>query len=405
MEVTKKEIWSWAFYDFANSAYASLIPVLLFPLFYKTVILANSAKADLYWGIAVGVSVLLAGLISPFIGALADLTKKRKLVFILSSIVAVIGTGLLAITSRLDIISATIIFMLTNMAFTIALTLYDSLLYNVSNQNNSAKISGFGWAMGYVGGLLCMILIYSFLKKGVNSEFFWITFIIVAIFYLIFSIPAFFNIKEQELINLDKVKNPIKESFNSIFRTLKNWRQYKYLFLFLLGFYFLTEGITTLMFFFALFANTTLNLETSKIAILLITAQIIAIPATILIANITDKFGHKKILIYTLIGWCITTLILMLAKNIYMVYGFVVVGGLVIGSSQSTARSWYNKIIPSEKRAELFGFNAFASKISATFGPALFGFVSVFSGSQRIAVFSVLIYFLIALFIFIKVKE
>lgn len=402
---TRKEVLSWSLYDFANSAYGSLIPVLLFPLFYKSVILNNSPQADLWWGITAGLSILLSGLLAPVMGALADVTRKRKLFFIISTLLAIIATAGLAVTAAIPPLMAALVFIIANMSYNVSLTLYDSLLFNVSTKETRGKISGLGWGLGYVGGIITTILILPLLKAGVDSRFFWISFIAVALFFLIFALPAFRNVKEIELVTFKKFENPIATSFRDIFHTLKHWRQHRQLFLFLFAFYFLSEGIATLMYFFALFANTTLQLSSGQIGILFIVAQIVAIPCTMFAGRYGDAAGHKKILVITLIGWCIGTVILMFTTTVAMLYLTAVVMGLVIGGSQANARAWYNNLIPSEKRGQMFGFNAFASKISATIGPPLFGVISVVTGSQRIAIVSVLLYFVISLFLFLRIKE
>ena len=180
---SKKEVWSWSLYDFANSAYASVIPILLFPLYYKALILGNSPNADLWWGLTVGISVFLAGILSPVIGAWADVTKHRKTAFVLFSLLAIIGTAVLAITGKLAPLMVTLVFIITNTSFNIALTLYDSLMFNVSNKDNSGRISGLGWALGNAGGMLCTLLVYPFLN-GTNSDY-MIIFLMVSIFILI----------------------------------------------------------------------------------------------------------------------------------------------------------------------------------------------------------------------------
>jgi UMF1 family MFS transporter len=396
--------FSWSLYDFANSAYGSLVAVLLFPLFYKSVILGNDPHADLWWGIAAGTSILLSGLLAPIIGALADVTRKRKAIFVCSTLIAVAATALLAITGGLDPISATLVFILANMSYNISATVYDSLLTNVSTKETRGKISGMGWSLGYAGGILATLLVLPLLKSGVESQFYWVSFIIVAAFYLIFSIPAFINVKDVEA-KTEKVKNPIASSFRNIFNTFKNWRQNKHLFMFLLAYYFLTEGIATTMYFIALFANTTLKVSSGQIAIVFMTAQLVAIPSTIIAGRYGDRMGHKRVLIWALIGWCIGIALLSITKSLGMLYASAIVIGLVIGQGQANARAWYNNLIPSHKRGELFGFNAFASKISSTVGPPLFGIISVATGSQRIAIFTILIYFLISLVLFMRMKD
>ena len=386
----RKEIWSWSLYDFANSAYGSIVPVLLFPLFYKAVILNNSSNADLWWGITVGISVLLAGLIAPIVGAFSDINRKRKTSFILFTITAIIGTFLLATTGMVSPILASIIFILTNMSFGIAL----------------GKISGLGYAMGYVGAIIGTLLVYPLLKQGVGSPEFWISFIIIGVFYFIFSIPSFCFIKENEFDHEKVEKSKIyTSSFRSVISTIKNWRDNKHILLFLLAFYFLTEGIVTLTYFISLYAATTLKITTTQIAIVFIITQFVSIPSTIILGRYSDKIGYRKVIISSLFIFTIATILLSFAKTLTMVYLVAILIGLVLGVAQSNSRAWFTKIIPEEKRSELFGFNALASKISATIGPPLFGLISVATGNQRLAMISIIIYFVIALILFYKAKE
>jgi len=402
----RKEIWSWSLYDFANSAYGSIVPVLLFPLFYKAVILNNSSNADLWWGITVGISVLLAGLIAPIVGAFSDINRKRKTSFILFTITAIIGTFLLATTGMVSPILASIIFILTNMSFGIALGLYDSLLSHVSKKETLGKISGLGYAMGYVGAIIGTLLVYPLLKQGVGSPEFWISFIIIGVFYFIFSIPSFCFIKENEFDHEKVEKSKIyTSSFRSVISTIKNWRDNKHILLFLLAFYFLTEGIVTLTYFISLYAATTLKITTTQIAIVFIITQFVSIPSTIILGRYSDKIGYRKVIISSLFIFTIATILLSFAKTLTMVYLVAILIGLVLGVAQSNSRAWFTKIIPEEKRSELFGFNALASKISATIGPPLFGLISVATGKLRLAMISIIIYFVIALILFYKAKE
>ncbi len=402
-EVSRKEVWSWSLYDFANSGYASVIPVLLFPLYYKALVLGNSPNADLWWGLTVGISVFLAGILSPVIGAWADVTKRRKAAFVLSSLLAILGTVALAITGKLGPLLITLVFITTNTSFNIALTLYDSLMFNVSNKSNSGKISGLGWALGNAGGMLCTLLIYPFLN-GANSDYV-VIFLMVAVFYLIFSLPSFFYVKETELFDLDKSKTPLRDSLKKVFGTIKNWRKNKTLIMFLAAFYFFSEGIVTLSYFGALYATSTLGLSQKTLAILFILQQLIAIPSTFLICKKADKIGYRKVLLCTTLGMAAIILLFAIAKTATWMYIVIPLSGLVGGSSQATARAWFKTLVPHKERSEWFGFNALASKVSAMLGPILFGIISTATGSQRLAIGFTGIYFLVSLAIFIKIKK
>lgn len=405
MEPAKKAMLAWSLYDFANSAYASVIPILLFPLYYKAVILSDHPQVDLFWGLVSGGSIVLAGLCSPFLGILADLLKKRRFFFILTSILAVLGTASLAFSGSLSPLVATLIFILTNLSFNLALNFYDALLGSVSNKETSGKISSLGYALGYLGGIVATLLVYPFLKQGVEAPWFWLSFVIVAVFYLLFALPSFFCVKEREVEHFEKVVHPFKTGFTHLFSVFKNWRSHRQIWLFLLASYFLTEGIVTLSFFIALYTQNILHLSGAQVAIFAIFIQVIAVPSTLILGRFTGGGRYRLVLVVSILSLLLATILFGFASTMVVLYLAGFAGGVGIGSSQAIARSWYNHIIPAEKRAMFFGFNTFASKVSATIGPPLFGVISVLTGSQRLAIFFVGIYFIISLVLFLKVKE
>ncbi len=428
IQTSKKEIISWSLYDFGNSAYAGLIPVLLFPLWYKNVLLNGNSHVDLWWGIIVGVSVLLSGILAPIIGAYADRIIGRKKCFIISSLIAIIGTASLSFVR--DPVFATTLFVLANMTFNIALTLYDSLLFNVSSYKTAGFISSASWAIGYAGGIICTLLLYPIITVGTSSSSFSFTFLIVALFYLFFALPSFLYVKENDFIfssakkeefksmvrsdkissvrsnvrsdMISSIRSDMTSSVHKVILTIKNWREHKSLFLFLLAFYFLTEGIFTLSFFITLYLSTTLHASLSQIAIVALLSQAVAIPATILFGKYCSPEKYKRIMLVTLFIWCIATISLIYATSISFVYLIAVIIGFVVGTSQSIARAWYNAIIPPNRRGEFFGFNALASKVSTTIGPIIFGALSVWANSQRIAMASILLYFIISFVLFLR---
>jgi MFS transporter, UMF1 family len=388
---------AWVLYDFANSAYGSIVPFLLFPIYYKTLVLHNSPNVDLWWGIAAGVSILLSGLILPFLGTLADAHRGRKKLFVITTLLAIFGTVMMAFSLQFTAIVVTIIFILTNICYNIALSMYDSFLVDVSGRKTAGKISGLGWGLGAAGGMLCTLLLLPFLRHDADASWSW-AFIIIAAFYFLFSLPALLYVKEKRG-RLRKIN-----VFSNTIAVLKNWRKNKSILLFLIAFYFFSEGIVTLSYFASLYATTTLKISILQLTIVFLISQAISFPMTIIAGKWSSRWGFRNIMIYTSILFCITIVIVGLARSIAMVYLFAVLSGFVVGVSQATARAWFSTIISKKNSGQLFGFNALTSKISSTIGPILFGIISV-STNQRIAVFSIIIYFIISLAIFLKIPE
>jgi len=403
--VKKREVYSWAFYDFANSAYALLIMSFVFPIFFREVIVGGS-QGDLWWGLAVSISILLGGIASPIIGAIADYDTRRKRKFVIFALLAIIGTALLYFTGPNLFLFTFILFIATNLCFEIAQTLYDSFLLHVSTPETAGRISGLGWGLGYVGGIISMLALKPLYDLGYGNVLYKLTFPLTALFFLIFSLPAFFFIKEHSrIVKKEKVMGLVKKGFTNTLQTLKEIKNHKRIAWFLVGFYLLNDALVTIFAFLPIFAKVTLEMTFSEIAILLVIVQLIGFPAAIFFGWLSDKIGSKKILLSTIVVWGFIVLGIAFANSKSFLYVISIFTGLVVGSSQAVARSWFSKLIPPEKRCEFFGFNGFASKIAATTGPLIFGVISVVTQNQRIAVGALLIYFVISFIIFWTIKD
>ena len=405
-DLNKKEVISWAFYDFANSAYALLILSFVFPIFFRDVI-AGGVNGDFWWGLAVSISILLGGLASPIIGAIADHDTRRKRKFVIFGLLSMVGTSALYFTGPNMLFFALVIFIVTNLCFEIAQTLYDSFLLHVSTEETAGRISGLGWGLGYLGGIIAMLALKPLYEAGyANGALYKLTFPLTALFFFIFALPAFLLIKENKKVTQkEKLFDLVKIGISNTFRTIKEIKQHKKVAWFLVGFYVLNDALVTIFAFVPIYAKVTLEMTFSEITVLLLVVQLIGFPAAIFFGWLSDKIGSKKILLTTIVLWSIIVLGISFATTKLFFYAMSILTGLVIGSSQAIARSWFSKIIPKEKMCEFFGFNGFSSKVAATTGPLLFGIISSVTGNQRIAMGTLIIYFIISFLIFTKIKD
>jgi len=407
--VSKKEALSWAFFDFANSSYSLLIISFVFPIYFRDVIAGGGPVADFYWGLVVAISVLAGGLSAPVIGAIADYDTRRKRKFILFSLLAMIGTAAFYFTGSGLLLFSSLLFIATNIFFELAVVFYDSFLARVSSKATTGRISGLGWGLGYLGGIVAMLLLAPLYSQGYGGELdsmYKLTFPFVSLFFLAFALPAFFFIREPTSFRKkESLLTLIRIGFQRTWNTIKEVKKHKNIAWFLVGFYFLNDALVTLFAFTPIYAKTTFALSFSEILILLFVVQLIGFPASVIFGWLSDTKGPKRILLLTLGLWSVIIILLSIANSKEMFYVIASLIGLVVGSSQAVARSWLSKIIPEEKRAEFFGFNGFASKISATTGPVIFGAVSAITGNQRIAMLALLPFFLIAFLIFSRLKE
>ncbi|MGV8142711.1 MAG: MFS transporter [Candidatus Pacearchaeota archaeon] len=403
---TKKAI-AWSMFDFGNSAYSLLIVTFVFPIFFKTIIAKNLPIGDLYWGLISSASVVLAGLMAPIIGAKADADGKRKKRFVFWTLVSIISTSLLYFTQPGTILKAVVIFMIANTSFTLAVFLNDSLLNQIASEKKRGKLSGIGYGLGYLGGLIAMLILRPLYENssGISQLTTRLTFPATALYFLIFSIPAFILLKDSETKTNDSWREATKKAINQTLKTVKNLKNQKNILFFLIGFFLLNDALVTIFSFISIYATNTLELSIKTITQSYIIIQVIAIPATIILGTLSDKINPKKILISSIVGWLIVifTLVSSTTKT-----GFIfasVFAGISIGSSQAVARSWFSNIIPKNQTSEFFGFNACCSKVAAILGPAVFGIISSSTGSQRIALASLSLWFIISAIFFMKVNS
>jgi UMF1 family MFS transporter len=396
--VDRKKALSWVLFDFANSGYGVVILALVFPLYFKEVI-AGQQYGDFYWGLIISLSILAAGIASPIVGAVADYHENRKRKFVTFALLAILGTACLYFTGPSSLFFASLAFILTNFFFQVSATLYDSFLAKVSSKKNVSRISGFGYGINYLGGILAMILLYPLYSGGYGDKY-MLCFPLAALFFLIFSIPAFLYLKEDRAKKKMSIFSLAKIGFKTTLNTLRNMKRHKNIFWFLLAFYLMSDGLITVFAFIPIYAKTTLLLSLSEITIIFILVQLVAVPSAIFSGIMADKKGPKRVILTTIVLWSIIVLLLAIARTSVMFYFIAVLTGLVVGSSQGIARSWMSQIVPEKKRFEFFGFNGFASRLSATTGPLVFGTVSVLTGSQRIAMLALLPFFIASFLIF-----
>lgn len=390
-----KHQWAWISYDFANSAFHLLIPTVLFPLFYKSVINPGE-NSDLHWSLTVAIPVLLAGVVAPFLGAYLDRSATKKRNFVITVTGAVVFNFILGFIGIGNAIVYTACFVVCMLFFNLSQFTYDSFLTTHSTERKFAKLSGYGWGLGYLGGIICILpVMYLISNKTLpaDSSTYQLCFIIVAVFYLVFSIPSLLLIKSAEVTDAPK-SSPISKVFSSIL----NFRQNKYIFVFLFAFYLINDGLSTLVYFTSIFASQTIGMSSREILMAFLLVQLVAVPATIVFTSISEKIGYMKIFVSSVVLWIFIGFLFYIVNSVSQFYVLSVIVGLVIGTTPALARAIIARYLRSRSDStEFFGFNSFASRASSIVGPILFGVVSVATGSQKIAILSISFFFLAGL--------
>jgi len=396
----KKKIFIWTLFDFANTSFSIVVVTFLFAVYFKNIVADGEPIGDLYWSFGTSISMIITAIISPVLGAIADFSAGKKRFLLFFTIMCIIATASLFFVGPGQIVFGLILFITANIGFEAGLVFYDAFLPEVTVPKTYGRVSGYGFGMGYLGSLVMLGIIYPFIQSGMIKE----TFPVAALFFLVFSIPFFIFIRDSRK-KIVKTEPYHIIGLKRVWSTIRQLKNYKNLAIFLLAYFFYIEGVNTIIFFSGIYASTTLGFTFLELIKFFVTVQTTAIAGSVVFGILADSIGQKKTIMITLFMWLVTV---ALAFFIYDKFGFYFVGllaGASMGSTQSTSRSLMTKLTPEDKKTEFFGFYSFFGKSSAVVGPLVFGLVSFLSGSQRIAILSVGVFFVIGMLILIKVKD
>ena len=406
-----KKVFNFALYDFANSAFTTIIITFIFATYFATQIAPNPVLGQSYWGWTIGITGILVALTGPLIGSFADKKNCTEFFIKLFTIICVILTSLLWFSkpSEKYLLYTLIIVALANFFYELSLIFYNSILKRISNSNNLGKSSGFSFALGYVGGILILIVcIKIFIDNDVlpfglskeNSENIRATSIVVALWYLLFSIPFLFSLKK-------KIKNKIKKSSNNI-KKIKNlfWdKGLNNLGKFLIARMLYADGLNAIIIMGGIFAVGVFNLEIKDLLVLSVLMNITAFIGAIIGGYANDKFSSKSVIIFSLVGLIFSSAIILFIKTKIFFLIFASINGFFIGPIQSASRVFITKSIDKNNQASGFGLFALSGKLTSFIGPLLVSTLTYISNSQRIGFSAAIILLLIGLLILLKVKK
>ncbi|QOJ28887.1 MAG: MFS transporter [Ignavibacteriales bacterium] len=393
-------IFIWTLFDFANTSYSITIVTFLYAVYFKKVVANNEPAGDLYWSIATSSAMIVTAILSPILGAISDHSAGKKRFLLFFTIICVVFTAALFGVEQGDIFLGILFFVLANIGFEAGLVFYDSFLPEITTPKNYGRVSGYGFAMGYVGSLTTLIILFPFIEKNLIRE----SFLISAMFFAIFATPLFIFLQDNRRPML-KPQSYIKTGWNRVSYTISHLKNYKNLSRFLLAYFFYIEGVNTIIFFAGNYASTTLKFTELELIAFFATVQTTAIIGSVLLGIAADSLGQKKTIYISLYVWLVTIALALFTET---KEGFYVVGllaGTAMGASQSTSRSLMSKLTPVDKRTEFFGFYSLFGKSSAIIGPLVFGIISVITHNQKLSILSVGVFFIIGMYLLKDVKD
>lgn len=393
---SRRQIFSWTLFDFGNTAFSVIIVTVIFPRYF----IGHVAGGQRWlWGLAVSLSMLLAALLAPPLGAVADFSRNRKRFLLLFTVASVVCTALLFFVTEGMILAAIVLFVIANIGFEGGIVFYDSFLPGLTTRKNYGRVSGYGFAMGYLGSLAILLLVNSFLPGADDPAYLGAvrtTFVIAAAFFMIFSIPLFLAVPEPPLAGPapSSLLRAGMQRAAGTFKSLFVERQHPSLARFLIAFFLYNDGILTVIAFAAIFAQQVLAMSDSEIIGFFAVVQTSAVVGSVLFGVITDKIGPKKTITITLLLWIAIVIGAFFVQDATQFYLVALAAGVATGSSQSSSRSLMALLTPKNREAEFFGFyDGLCGKASAVIGPLLFGIIADLTG-ERIAALAIGVFFI-----------
>ena len=408
-----KSVWSWALYDWANSAFATTVMAGFFPIFFKSYWASDLSDAESTF--AIGSVNSLVGLLiafsAPILGAFADAgDSKRKFLFSFIFL-GIIATGYLFFIPESSWKLAVIFYGIGVIGFSGGNIFYDSLLVTVSKEKERNRVSALGFSLGYLGGgILFLLNVVMFLNPnwfGLENQIeavLW-SFMSVAIWWFVFSLPIYLKVKEP-IQNIDRkpIYMVISEAFRNLLNTARSIKKYKSAVIFLLAYFLYMDGVDTIIRMATSYGSDIGLSATSMIQALLLT-QFVGFPATLVFGYYADKFGYKYSLSFAIIVYIFVVLFSAQMDTALEFYVVASVVGLVQGGVQAISRSFFSTLIPENKAAEFFGFYNFIGKSSVFIGPFMVSGIALLTESPNLGILSLLILFIPGLILLWKVPS
>lgn len=413
--VHKREIIAWALFDFANSGYTTVVLTAVFNAYFVSVIagqLVNDGDtATLLWTITTSISYLLVLLSSPVIGAIADYSANKKRFLIITSLACIGFTVLLATAGEGDVVLAVIGVIIATYMFAAGESLIAAFLPELVPAREMGRISGYGWAVGYIGGLmalgLCLLYIEWAKTMGLGAtHYVSVSLLITAACFALGALPSFIWLRERAQPGKKlAVADYVQTGFSRLGRTLRHVRHYKDLFRFLLILSVFYCGIYIVVTLAAIYAQEVMGFDTVDNIKLILVVNLTAAVGAFFFGHIQDRIGSIRTLAITLLLWITALVIAYYTSDRTQFWIAANLIGLAMGSSQSAGRALVGQFSPPSHAAEFFGLWALATKLAAVVGPLSYGAVTYITGDHRQAILATTLFFVAGLLLLVTVDE
>jgi len=399
--LSRPELRAWAMYDWANSAFQSTIVTAVFPPFFLEYASANAEGATTRFAWITAIALTIVAAIGPVLGALADYRAWRKRLLAVFVAIGVIATLLFVTIDRGAWLYAAVLFMIANIGVATSLVFYDSLLPHIAAEHEIDRVSTAGYAIGFIGGGILLLLNLAWILSPATFGLpdtvaaIKLSFVSVGVWWLIFSIPVLRRVPEPPaLLETDETvqDNPIRVAFTRIGETFHEMRGYRNAFLMLVAFLLYNDGIGTIIRMASSY-GTELGIDRNAQIAAFVMVQFVGVPCSFLFGTLAGRIGAKPALFGALVVYVGISVLGYFMSTVWHFFALAFLVALVQGGSQALSRSLFARMIPRHKSSEFFGFFSVFEKFAGIAGPVIFAASGTLFGSSRVAVLSVIMFF------------
>ncbi len=412
---SRKELFAWALYDFANSGYTTVVQTTIFSAYFVGVVAAHTigigaGLATLLWSLAMGIANFIVMVSGPVIGAIADYRACKKQFLLISSIGCILATALLATVAAGDVVWGMVLVIISAVMFAAGENLIAAFLPEIVSEKEMGKISGYGWSLGYFGGLLtlgiCLAYISWARQQGLSeAQAVPVTLLMTAAIFAITATPTFLWLQERATPKVH-AGSVLTASFARLQHTLQEAARFKDLCWFLITLAVYQSGVSTVVVLAAIYAQEVMGFNTESLIILIMVVNVTAAVGAFICGHLQDRIGSVPTLAITLFIWIAAIAAAIFASHSAQMWWIGNLIGLAMGASQAVGRALVSKFSPVERAGEFLGLWGLVNRLSAIVGPLSYGVINYLSlGDHRLSLLSTLVFFAAGLLLLTKVDE
>jgi UMF1 family MFS transporter len=409
-DVPRREVLAWAMYDFANSGYTTVVITAIFNAYFVAVVAGNAPWATFAWTATLAVSYAAVVVTAPAVGAWADLRAAKKRLLWITTCGCVIGTAALGLAGPDTLVLTCILVAVSNFFFGTGENVAAAFLPELARGDAMGRVSGWGWSLGYLGGMLTLGLCLAYVMQAERAgdtaaQFVPVTMLITAGVFMLAALPTLLVLRERAVPQPGDGRSAVAQAFTRLAGTARHARRYRDLARFLLCTVFYQAGVQAVIALAAIYADQAMGFSTTETIVLILVVNATAAIGALGFGYVQDRIGHVPTVAITLVGWMLMIVLAWAATDRATFWIAANLAGICLGSSQSAGRALVGYLSPAAHRAEFFGLWGLAVKLSSILGPVTYGLASWLSGGDhRRAMLITGVYFLIGLAILVTVN-